>query len=149
MEVLPRLQGDLESLDLIYLKAPGENGGSNAEVPLSRVAHWSTDPVQPLSVSHQSQFPAVTLSFNLTPGVALGEATAAVERAGRAAGAGVDPGVVPGQCPGLSIVARHRAAADPGRAGRGLPGAGRALRKLRAPDHDPLDAALGRRRRAA
>ena len=41
------------------------------------------------------------------------------------------------------------AVADPGGAGRGLHRAGRALRELRAPDHDPVDAAVGRRRRAA
>ena len=43
-------------------------------VPLSTFVKVDTTPVQPLSVSHQSQFPAVTISFNLAPGVALGEA---------------------------------------------------------------------------
>jgi hydrophobic/amphiphilic exporter-1 (mainly G- bacteria), HAE1 family len=77
MEVLPQLQGDPQSLDRIYIKSPTTNG----EVPLSVVAKWTTDPVKPLSISHQSQFPATTISFNLAPGTALGQATDAVDRA--------------------------------------------------------------------
>jgi HAE1 family hydrophobic/amphiphilic exporter-1 len=77
MEVLPQLQGDPQSLDRIFIKSPTTNG----EVPLSAVAKWTTDPVKPLSISHQSQFPATTISFNLAPGVALGQATDAVDRA--------------------------------------------------------------------
>ncbi len=48
---------------------------------MSAFAKWTTKPVRPLSISHQSQFPAVTISFNLAPGVALGVANAAVQRA--------------------------------------------------------------------
>ncbi len=77
MEVLPAMQGDVGTLDRIFLKSPTTQG----EVPLSAVAKWTTDPVQPLSISHQSQFPAVTISFNLAPGVALGQATDAVNQA--------------------------------------------------------------------
>ena len=77
MEVLPQLQGDPQSLDKIYVKSPTTNG----EVPLSAFAKWTTVPIQPLSISHQSQFPATTISFNLAPGVALGQATDAVNRA--------------------------------------------------------------------
>ena len=77
MEVLPSMQGDVGTLDRIFLKSPTTQG----EVPLSAVAKWTTDPVQPLSISHQSQFPAVTISFNLAPGVALGQATDAVNKA--------------------------------------------------------------------
>jgi hydrophobic/amphiphilic exporter-1 (mainly G- bacteria), HAE1 family len=49
-------------------------------VPLSVFAQWTTMPIQPLSISHQGQFPAVTISFNLAPGVALGEATDVIQR---------------------------------------------------------------------
>ena len=77
MEVLPQLQGDPQSLDKIYLKSPT----TNSQVPLSTFAKWTTAPVQPLSISHQSQFPATTISFNLAPSVALGQATEAVQRA--------------------------------------------------------------------
>ena len=50
-------------------------------VPISAFAKWTTVPVAPLSISHQGQFPAVTISFNLAPGVALGQATAAIQQA--------------------------------------------------------------------
>ena len=76
MEVLPELQDSLTSLDKIYLKS--QQGG---EVPLSTIAKWSTTPIQPLSISHQSQFPATTISFNLAPGAALSQATDAIEKA--------------------------------------------------------------------
>jgi HAE1 family hydrophobic/amphiphilic exporter-1 len=52
-------------------------------VPLSAFAKWTTTPVAPLSISHQSQFPAVTISFNLAQGAALGDATAAIQQAER------------------------------------------------------------------
>ncbi len=77
LEVLPALQGDPATLDKIFLRSPSTGG----EVPLSAFAKWTTDPVRPLSISHQSQFPAVTISFNLAPGTALGQATDAINRA--------------------------------------------------------------------
>jgi len=77
MEVLPALQGDVTTLDKIYLKSATTGG----EVPLSAFAKWTTTPIQPLSISHQGQFPAITISFNLAPGVSLGQATDAVQRA--------------------------------------------------------------------
>ncbi len=72
----PALAGDPTTLDQLYVRS-----ASGATVPLSSVASWSTAPVAPISINHQSQFPAVTLSFNLAPGVALGQAVAAIERA--------------------------------------------------------------------
>ena len=39
---------------------------------MSAFANWTTAPVAPLSINHQGQFPAVTISFNLAQGVALG-----------------------------------------------------------------------------
>ena len=77
MEVLPSLQGDVGTLDKLFLTSPTTGG----QVPLSVFANWTTDHVKPLSISHQGQFPAVTLSFNLAPGIALGQATQAVARA--------------------------------------------------------------------
>jgi hydrophobic/amphiphilic exporter-1 (mainly G- bacteria), HAE1 family len=77
MEVLPSLQGDPATLDKIFLRSPTTGG----EVPLSAFAKWSTTPIQPLSISHQGQFPAITISFNLAQGTALGQATDAIERA--------------------------------------------------------------------
>jgi HAE1 family hydrophobic/amphiphilic exporter-1 len=52
-------------------------------VPMSSFARWTTAPVQPLSISHQGQFPAITISFNLAQGVALGPATDAIQKAMR------------------------------------------------------------------
>jgi len=54
-------------------------------VPLSAVAHFGPTTAA-LAVNHQGQFPAVTLSFNLAPGVALGDAVAAIESAAREIG---------------------------------------------------------------
>ncbi|HMO30212.1 multidrug efflux RND transporter permease subunit [Enterovirga sp.] len=82
MEVLPALQHDVSTLDNIFLRSPTTGG----QVPLSAFARWTTVPVQPLSISHQGQFPAVTISFNLAPGVALGQATDAVDRVQREIG---------------------------------------------------------------
>jgi HAE1 family hydrophobic/amphiphilic exporter-1 len=48
---------------------------------LSTFATWTSVPVRPLSISHQGQFPAITISFNLAQGVALGQATNAVQKA--------------------------------------------------------------------
>jgi hydrophobe/amphiphile efflux-1 (HAE1) family protein len=76
MEVLPELQGRAETLDKIYVKS-----ASGQQVPLSTFVHYDTTAIAPLSVSHQGQFPAVTLSFNLRPGIALGDAVDAIRRA--------------------------------------------------------------------
>ena len=77
LEILPQLQGDLSSLDKIYIKSPT----TGDQVPLSAFAKWTSVPVRPLSISHQGQFPAITISFNLAQGVALGQATDAVQQA--------------------------------------------------------------------
>ena len=77
MEILPELQGNLDTLSKIYVKSPT----TGDQVPLSTFATWSSDPVRPLSISHQGQFPAITISFNLAMGVALGQATDAVQKA--------------------------------------------------------------------
>ncbi|MFL9498987.1 multidrug efflux RND transporter permease subunit [Rhodopseudomonas sp. P1] len=77
LEVLPELQGRLDTLNQIYVKSPT----TGDQVPLSAFAKWTTVPVRPLSISHQGQFPATTISFNLAQGVALGQATEAVQAA--------------------------------------------------------------------
>ena len=58
---------------------------AGAMVPLSAFAHFATQRT-PLAVNHQGQYPAVTLAFNLAPGVALGDAVTALERAQREMG---------------------------------------------------------------
>jgi len=64
---------------------------TGGEVPLSTFAHFESG-VGPLAVNHQGQFPVVTISFNLAPGVSLGEATDAIAQAQRQIG--MPPGVV-------------------------------------------------------
>ncbi|MEA3159829.1 MAG: hypothetical protein QOD95_1377 [Gammaproteobacteria bacterium] len=77
LEITPSLQGDPDSLKKLYLKSPltGEM------VPLSAMTKFDTQHVTYLSINHQGQFPAVTLSFNLAPGAALGDAVDAINRA--------------------------------------------------------------------
>ena len=77
LEILPELQGSLDTLNKLYIKSPltGE------QVPLATFATWTSVPVRSLSISHQGQFPAITISFNLAQGVALGQATDSVQRA--------------------------------------------------------------------
>jgi len=73
LEALPMYQRDPSVLSKLYLP-----GALDAQVPLSAVATL-TRTTAPLLISHQAQFPAVALSFNLAPGVALGEAVEAVK----------------------------------------------------------------------
>ena len=77
LEIDPRLQTDPSLLDRIYVGAVG-----GKQVPLSAVAHFERG-TAPLAVRHQGQFPAATLSFNLAPGLALGDAETAVQNATR------------------------------------------------------------------
>ena len=75
MEVLPESAAHPDSLDRIYVRPPGGN-------PLPITTFLSFKPTSTLlSVNHQGQFPAVTLSFNLAPGVALGQAVQAIHKA--------------------------------------------------------------------
>jgi hydrophobe/amphiphile efflux-1 (HAE1) family protein len=77
LEVPPEMQGDPNTLDRIYLKSPL----TGASVPISTLVTIDNTQVGPLSVSHQSQFPAITLSFNLRSGTALGQAVDAINKA--------------------------------------------------------------------
>ena len=77
LEIDPRLQTDPSLLDRIYVGA-----SSGKQVPLSTVAHFERG-TAPLAVRHQGQFPAATISFNLAPGMALGDAETAVQNATR------------------------------------------------------------------
>jgi HAE1 family hydrophobic/amphiphilic exporter-1 len=81
-EVTEDLRTSLSSLDRIYVKSPLTGGA----VPLSALVDIDSNSVGPLLISHQAQFPAVTLTFNLQPGVALGDAVAAINDASRELG---------------------------------------------------------------
>jgi len=74
MELLPQYQLDLSAMKLLYVRAK-----SGALVPLSAVASI-TQTAGALSVNHSGQLPSVTLSFNLRPGVSLGQATVDVQK---------------------------------------------------------------------
>ena len=82
LEILPDLQKDLSALDRLYVKSPLTGGA----VPLSSLVDVDSNGVGPLLISHQGQFPAVTITFNLIPGVALGQAVDAVNQASREIG---------------------------------------------------------------
>ncbi len=77
LEVPTAIQGDVDTLRSLYVRSPA----SGQMVPLSAFCNWTTEPVKPLSISHQGQFPAVTISFNLAQGAALGQATTAIQKA--------------------------------------------------------------------
>ena len=81
LEVMPNQLSDLETLNKLHVKS-----STGQVVPMSAFTKWSTMPVQPLSISHQSQFPAVTISFNLAQGAALGDAVDAINAAMRQMG---------------------------------------------------------------
>jgi multidrug efflux pump len=74
MEVDPQYQLSPDSLNGIYLKS-----STGAMVPLSNIAHYESQRTS-LAVNHQGQYPAVTLTFNLAPNVALGDAVTGLEK---------------------------------------------------------------------
>jgi multidrug efflux pump len=74
MEVAPQFWQNPSSLNDIYVRP-----AVGTEVPLSAITHYAPQ-TAPLSVNHQSQFPSVTISFNLAQGVALSDAAAAINQ---------------------------------------------------------------------
>jgi multidrug efflux pump len=80
MEVAPQFQQTPEALQNIYLRST-----AGTPVPLSAFTHFEPSNT-PLAVNHQSQMPSVTISFNLAPGVSLGDATKAIQTAQREIG---------------------------------------------------------------
>jgi multidrug efflux pump len=75
LEVLPEFQQNPSSLNSIYVRT-----ATGTPVPVSTFTHLRTE-LSALTVNHQGQFPSITLSFALAPGVALGDAVDAVNRA--------------------------------------------------------------------
>jgi hydrophobe/amphiphile efflux-1 (HAE1) family protein len=74
MEVDPKFQYSPEAINGIYVKS-----SSGQQVPLSTLVDTVVK-VAPLVVNHQGQFPSVTISFNLLPGTAIGQATSAIQQ---------------------------------------------------------------------
>jgi multidrug efflux pump len=75
MEVLPEFQQNPSALNSIYVRS-----ADGTAVPISTFTHYRTV-LSPLAVNHQGQFPSITLSFALAPGVALSDAVEAVTQA--------------------------------------------------------------------
>src|ERR1041385_3199983 len=80
LEVDPKFSGSPAALSNVYV-----HSSSGRDVPLAAFAHFGIDQT-PLSIPHQGQFPAVTISFNLDPGTSLSQATAAIENLERTMG---------------------------------------------------------------
>ncbi len=75
MEVNPAFQNSPDAIKSLYVRS-----ATGAEVPLSAISHYEQETTS-LAVNHKGQFPAVTISFNLDPGVALGDAVKEIEAA--------------------------------------------------------------------
>jgi hypothetical protein len=80
-EVDPKFQDGPEALSGVYVRS-----SSGQQVPLSTLVD-SAVKVAPLVINHQGQFPSVTISFNLAPGTAIGQATSAIQQVQRELGA--------------------------------------------------------------
>jgi len=80
MEVAPQFQQTPEALQNIYLKST-----TGSAIPLAAFTHFEPSNT-PLAVNHQGQVPSATISFNLAPGVSLGQATEAIQAAERTIG---------------------------------------------------------------
>jgi len=76
LEVDPALQTDPRLFDQLYLASPL----TGQQVPVSTFVRVDTTKTAYLAINHQSQFPAVTISFNLGGGAALGDAVAAIQQ---------------------------------------------------------------------
>jgi len=104
MEVAPAFWQRPQTLQAIYVQAP--NG---AGVPLSTFTRYEPTSTA-LAVNHQSQFPSVTLSFNLAPGASLGDAVAAIETVSRQLGL---PGSIRGSFQGTAQAFQASLASQP------------------------------------
>jgi multidrug efflux pump len=104
LEVEPQFAQDPDGLKHIYLKTSG--GG---QVPLSAFASYERNNT-PISVNHQGQFPSTTISFNLQPGVSLGNAVTRIEQAQNQIGL---PAAIQGRFTGTAQAYRESVANEP------------------------------------
>jgi multidrug efflux pump len=104
MEVEPRFWQSPEGLKEIYLHSA--DGGV---VPLSAIAHYEPA-TAPLAVNHQGQFPAVTFSFNLAPGVALSDAVQVINQTEQSIGM---PATIHGSFSGTAQAFQSSLASEP------------------------------------
>jgi len=104
MEVEPRFWQSPEGLKEIYL-----HSASGGVVPLSAIAHYAPA-TAPLAVNHQGQFPAVTFSFNLAPGVALSDAVQTINQTEQSIGM---PATIHGSFAGTAQAFQTSLASEP------------------------------------
>jgi multidrug efflux pump len=104
MEAAPQYWQNPAGLKDIYVLSP-----TGAEVPLSALSHYATT-TAPLAINHSGQFASVTLSFNLAPGKALGDAVNAINQAQQAIGL---PSSVRGSFQGTAQVYQSSLANEP------------------------------------
>jgi len=105
MEMTPQLARGPEAIERLFL--PSATGGP--PVPMGSIARATTSATS-ISVNHESRFPAVTLSFNAAPGVALGQAVEAIERARRELGM---PATITATYAGTARAFRESLASEP------------------------------------
>lgn len=106
LELLPEFRNSPHALEQLYVKSPltGE------QVPLNVLAKWTSLPTTALAINHQSQFPSVTLSFNLAPGLALSQAIEAIHQTEQEIG---KPGTVIGTFQGNAQAFQSSLASEP------------------------------------
>lgn len=104
LEVAPQFQQSPDALKNIYV-----HSSNGTEVPLAAFAHYESNNTS-LQVSHQGVWPAITISFNLSPGVALGQATTIVQNAMREIGV---PSTVHGNFQGTAAAFQSSLSSEP------------------------------------
>jgi HAE1 family hydrophobic/amphiphilic exporter-1 len=105
LEATPQEFGRLSTLQKLYVQS-----SSGASVPLATLVHETSAPVQPLAINHQSQFPAVTVSFNLKGDASLGAAVTQIQH--MEASMGVPP-TVQGSFQGTAQAFQSSLSAEP------------------------------------
>ena len=141
LEVDPKFQYGPEALNGIYVKS-----SSGQQVPISTLVD-SVIKVAPLVVNHQGQFPSVTISFNLAPGTAIGQAVSAIQQAAKELGAAtVAADELSGQRPSIRSIAKEHADSHRRSAFRHLSHPRHSVREPDPPGHYHLDPAGGRSR---
>jgi HAE1 family hydrophobic/amphiphilic exporter-1 len=105
LEALPSEYGKVATLNKLYVAS-----STGTAVPLSTIVHQTTVPVQPLAINHQSQFPSVTISFNLKGDASLGDAVTQVEKMQAAMGV---PSTVQGSFQGTAQAFQSSLSSEP------------------------------------
>ncbi len=105
LEVTPEQRTSLATLDKLYVRA-----ASGSVVPLSNFVKLDTSKVAPIAINHQGQFPAVTISFNLAQGAALGQAVDAINASMNQMGV---PAVIRGTFQGTAQAFKDSLASQP------------------------------------